>query len=52
MKKWWSKEVIDTEYFKEKQKEFRNYQYNIYILHKVILVLILGCLKDSTLVLL
>eukprot|EP00826_Nyctotherus_ovalis_P034109 TRINITY_DN2798_c0_g4_i1.p1 TRINITY_DN2798_c0_g4~~TRINITY_DN2798_c0_g4_i1.p1 ORF type:complete len:391 (-),score=94.28 TRINITY_DN2798_c0_g4_i1:159-1331(-) len=39
MKKWWdkSKDVLGAEYFKEKQKEFRNYQYNIYILHKAAL---------------
>lgn len=36
MKNWWSKgkTILKAEYFKEKQKEFRSYQSNIYILHR------------------
>jgi hypothetical protein len=52
MKSWWGdpSKVLKADYFQEKQKEFRAYRYNIYILHKVVLRKYVGCFKDSALV--
>ena len=52
MEKWWDStdKGLTKDYFQQLQREFKTYKSNIYLLHKVLLLSIIGCLKNPTLV--